>query len=438
MWRLTVASKPASLFAFERMSLTAGELEPGTYRSSLDSCPFWQRPFLRSGDRYTLPVAGHALRSPLDAFEQRLLSSSNSFSQHLAKVVDELALGYLTEALPGCEAFGPGAYYHFDDGDGSQRYETDGLIVFEGWVLIIEGKASALSHQAHREDLKRLGRDIAGSLNDAWNQCARVQRYMTSVSTAKFETERADRSISVEGVVPNRPVRQPNAAYARVLCIRVAAPGIAREVSVTGRAVAGPHHRPTRIAELSGPAGLLHYLQWRSLLPLGDGMQVADELDIFGTYLFGGVGGPSPTDEVVVSMASSTTSFDDYYLAIEAGQCPTPPRRVLGEWLESVLNDLADSRTRRWLDQSFIILDLTLTDAAWLSSFALTLAPWNIASRRWYADQFGDIVAVAVAEGLEWTEVLLEVSPVISQGRRWFAIRLDADGPQFLSCVRNR
>ena len=86
------------------MSLTAGELEPGTYRSSLDSCPFWQRPFLRSGDRYTLPVAGHALRSPLDAFEQRLLSSSNLFSQHRAKVVDELALGYDGRVFPAARS----------------------------------------------------------------------------------------------------------------------------------------------------------------------------------------------------------------------------------------------------------------------------------------------------------------------------------------------
>ena len=44
-----------------------------------------------------------------------------------------------------------------------------------------------------------------------------------------------------------------------------------------------------------------------------------------------------------------------------------------------------------------------------------TLAPWNIAPRRWYAEQFDELAAVAVAVP-EWTEVLLEVSPVISQG----------------------
>ncbi len=127
------------------------------------------------------------------------------------------------------------------------------------------------------------------------------------------------------------------------------------------------------ITELAGPAELLHYLQWRSQLPLGDGMHAVDELDIFGSYLFGGVGGPSPEPELLVNLASSTTTFDQYYFAVEAGENPDPPRRVLGDWLESVLDDLAETRPRRWLDQSFTILDLTLTDAAWVSSFADTL-----------------------------------------------------------------
>ena len=61
-----------------------------------------------------------------------------------------------------------------------------------------------MSHQSHRGDLRRLGRDIANSLYDAWSQCARVQRYLTSASTVTFESERGDRSFSVEGVAPER------------------------------------------------------------------------------------------------------------------------------------------------------------------------------------------------------------------------------------------
>jgi hypothetical protein len=137
-------------------------------------------------------------------------------------------------------------------------------------------------------------------------------------------------------------------------------------------------------------------------------------------------------------LASSTTTFDQYYFALEAGETPTPPRRVLGEWLELVLDDLAKARPRRWLEQSFVILDLTLTEAAWVSSFAETLAPRRIKQDRWNAQQFGDIVAVALADRVEWTEVLLEVSPIISRGNSWFAVRLEEDGPRLLSCDHNR
>ena len=423
----------------ERTSLMTGELEPSAYRSALDPCPFWQRPFLRSGDEYVLPVAGHALRSPLDAFERHLLSASNTFSKHRAQALDGLALGYLADALPGCEAFGPGAYYDFDDGDGPRRYETDGIVRFEDWVLVIEGKANALSHQSHRGDLERLGRDIANSLQGAWNQCARVQRYLRSASTVAFESERGDRSFSVDGVAPERvlfvnPMLHTLGVFAFELprlhsLVKFESSGLPWPALITDLRV---------ITELTGPAELLHYMQWRSRLPLGDGMHVVDELDIFGSYLFGGFGGPNPKPGLLVNLASSTTTFDQYYFAIEAGETPEPPRRVLGDWLESVLDDLAATRPRRWLDQSFTILDLTLTDAAWVSSFAETLAPQNIAGKRWYADQYSELVAVALADGVEWTEVLLEVSSIISQRGSWFAVRLEADGPRFLSCAHNR
>lgn len=422
----------------ERTSVSAGELDSNAYRSALDPCPLWQRPFLRSGDKYVLPVAGHALRSPLDAFEQGLLSTMSTFSRRRAEAVDALALRYLADALPGSEVFGPGAYYVYDDGDGSARYETDGIVVFDGWVLVVEGKANSLSLQSHRGDLVRLGRDIADSLRDAWGQCARVQRYLTSASTVTFENERGDRSFTVEGAEPNRvlfvnPMLHTLGVFAFEL------PRLASLVSFKSSGVPWPVLITDLrvITELSGPAGLLHYMVWRSQLPLGDGMYAVDELDIFGSYLFGGVGGPSPGPGLLVSLASSTTTFDQYYFAVEAGKAPEPPRRVLGDWLESVLDDLATTRPYLWLDQSFIVLDLTLMQAAWLSSFAETLASRQIKAGRWFAQQFGDIVAVAVADGVEWTEVLLEVSPTISLGSRWFAVRLERDGPRFISCARN-
>lgn len=431
---LDVASR-----VLDRMSVTPGELEPNAYRSALDPCPLWNRPFLRSGDEYVLPVAGHALRSPLDAFEQRLLSASNTFSKHRADAVDGLALTYLADALPECEVFGPGAYYHFDDGDGPQRYETDGIIAFEGWILVVEGKATALSHQSHRGDLRRLGRDLADSLHEAWSQCARVQRYLTSADSVTFESERSDRTLTVSDVAADRvlfvnPMLHTLGVFAFELprlrsLVRFESAGIPWPVLITDLRV---------ITELAGPAALLHYMQWRSRLPLGDGMHAADELDIFGSYLFGGVGGPSPEPGRLVNMASSTTTFDEYYFAVEAGESPEPPRRVLGDWLESVLDDLVKARPRGWLDRSFTILDLTLTDAAWLSSFAEALAPRSIGTARWYAEQYGEVVAVALASGVEWTEVLIDVSPIISQGQRWFAVRLGRAGPRFVTCARNR
>jgi len=409
----------------QRFSITPGELEKHSYRSALDLCPFSQRPFLRSGDEYVLPIAGQALRSPLDVFEHPLLATWNKFSKHRADVVDALALRLLVDGLTGCESFGPGAYYEFDDGDGLRRYETDGIVVFEGWVLIVEGKANSLSRQSHRGDLPRLGRDIAESLRSAWNQCARVQRYLTSSSGVTFENERGNRSFTVAGVEADRilfvnPMLHTLGAFAFEMprlesLVEFESEGVPWPTLITDLRV---------ITELARPAELLHYLRWRSRLPLGDGMHVVDELDIFGSYLFGGIGGPNPDTQSLVSFASSTTDFDEYYFGLEAGGTPEPPRRVLGDWLEGVLDDLDESRPAGWLKRSFQILDLTLTEAALLTSFAETVAPQNIGSEDWYAERHGDVVSVALAAGIEWTQVLLEVSPIIGQARAWFAIQM--------------
>ena len=422
-----------------RLSLAPGELEASAYRSPLDPCPFWQRPFLRSGDRFVLPVPGHALRSTLDVFEPHLLTSYKRFSRHRADVVDALALEYLARVLPGCETFGPSAYYWFDDGDGRKRFETDGLIVFEEYVLIVEGKANALSPQAHRGDLTRLGRDVGNTLQSAWEQCARVHRFLLSAPEVEFEEEHGIQTFEIADTALKRflyvnPMLHTLGVFALELprlrsLLRFESSGSPWPVLITDLRV---------VTEcIGGPAELLHYLEWRSALPIGDQVSVSDELDVFATYLFGGLGAVQPEPEQHVVFASSTTTFDDYYIALERGQSPEPPRRVLGDWLESVLDALATQRPRRWLEQSFAVLDLTLEEAAELTAWFQVGARSDIHGERWIARQSGDVVSVALAPGVQWTEVLLELSPIISRGRRWFVARIEPDHSDFMTCGRN-
>lgn len=88
---------------------------------------------------------------------------------------------------------------------------------------------------------------------------------------------------------------------------------------------------------------------------------------------------------------------------------------MLGDRLGPI-NQLASAGLQRLMDQSFMILDLTLGEAPELSAW---FEP-SLSNRRWCASQSGDIAAVAAANNVERTEVLLRVSPIIARWSRWF------------------
>ena len=93
----------------------------------------------------------------------------STFSKARAKTLDRLAIDYLTALLPGSEGF-TNLYY-----DG---VELDGLVIFESTAFVVEGKGSALSIQAQRGDLVRLGRDLGRAVEEAWTQGARARDYL--------------------------------------------------------------------------------------------------------------------------------------------------------------------------------------------------------------------------------------------------------------------
>lgn len=423
----------------ENLSVSVGELTEANYSGPMSVTPLFTKPFLRSGEAYVLPVSGHLLRSPHDLFEVRLLKRWRKFSDHRANTIDNLTSALLSQALPGAEV-ATNLHYQFDDGDGVSDFETDGIAVFENFCLIIEGKAGALSAQAQRGDLVRLQRDLGQSLDKAWRQCARVHRYLSTNDPATFTDSHGKTVLQIDRpaqlkVLYINPMLHSLGAYAHEI----------PKLRSLGLFPKSGSPWPVLVTDLrvivemiSTPAELLHYIQWRMSLPIGESMIVFDELDIFGSYLFGRVGRTNLRDNEYMFFGSSTTDFDAFY-AGELGDGPIQerPRKVLGDWLETNLRELANRQPPGWLESSFAILDLPLREAAELTGWSETIAYRDIAERRWIARQAGESVIVALADGIASTEVLLEIAQQVPTSERRFMVQLEKNGPRLLYSNRS-
>lgn len=421
------------------LSIGVGTLPDTDYRGAVDESPLFSTPFLRDGEKYVLPVPGHLLRSPHDLFEVRLLKRFPAFSHHRADTIDRVATSLLARALPGAEV-ATNVHYRFDDGNGERDFETDGIVLFEGFCLIVEGKAGRLSVPGQRGDLVRLQRDLSRGLDEAWKQCARVHSYLKIGDPVVFTDSSGSTALQIDNparlhVLYVNPMLHSLGAYAHELP-RLRALGLFAEsgspwpILVTDLRVI--------VEMLRSPAELLHYIQWRNSLPIGESITVFDELDIVGNYLFGRVGRTAFQANEQMFFSSSTMDFDAFYAGeLGTGPIQERPRKVLGDFFETILLDLAEDRPKGWLESSFAILDLPLGEATELTWYSEKMAYREIAGRRWVSRLVGDSVIVALADGVTVTEVLFEIAQQVPTSSRRFIVQLEKGGPRLLLAQRS-
>lgn len=421
-----------------QLTIDLGSVDPADYAGPFQRSPLFSRPFVRHGGVLVLPVPGHLFRSPQTLFDAGLLAADARYSKHRAGAVDDVALRLLLDGLPGATGV-TSAFYRVAVDGREERFETDGIVLFEDWCIIIEGKAGATSIAALRGDLDRLARDLERGLGEAWEQCDRVERYLRSGSSAVFSDERGrpifevPNSDTVRTVFVN-PSLYPLAAFAHEI------PTLRR----LGMFEQGAEPWPILVTDLrvisemlATPSELLHFIDWRSRLPIGDGVFVIDELDLLGAYMFGEVGREGVQDGATLVFGSATTDFDRFYAAEARGDDTEPLlERVMGGLLRRRINELAIERPRRWLDQSFAILDLSLLEAAAIDSWYCGDAYSDLGDDRWCAAVFGDTAAVALSPGIRPGDVWLEIGPALSGAKRRLFAVLDSDGPRIVSASR--
>ena len=254
--------------------------------------------------------------------------------------------------------------------------ELDGLVLFDSLAVVVEGKGSSISVQAQRGDTVRLGRDIEDAVEDAWRQGARARAYLVAAEESVFVDEHGAEILripagKIRSVIIINPTMHELAGLAPQLP-RLRALGL----FAGGEYPWSVYINDLRvIAETSENAAVfLHYLTWRGRLPLGDGVDVFDEIDLWSSYLLAErFGALHNSGHVVVGNAS--TDFDDYYHGL-AGLGPErdAPTKFLPDVVRSFVAALAERRPPGWREAAGVCLDLSIPELLYVDTKLAELA----------------------------------------------------------------
>jgi hypothetical protein len=86
-----------------------------------------------------------------------------------ADYLERKALKYFEQLLPNAKIYGK-LFYQAEERGQKKRLETDGLILYDNNLFILEGKAGTLSLSARRGSLERMKKDAAGLMDSAYGQ----------------------------------------------------------------------------------------------------------------------------------------------------------------------------------------------------------------------------------------------------------------------------
>lgn len=383
----------------EDLSIEVGSLEATAYTGLFDVNPLRERPLLRMGDEFVLAIPGMLTRDADALLEPRLIAGRPNFPRHRAKTLDRLAVEYVSDVLPGAAAH-TNLYY--------EDTELDGLVLFDDFAVVIEGKAGGMSVPARRGDVRRLREDIQRNVEDAWRQAARARAYLLRDEDSTFRDENGEVILhvpagSIHDVVIVNPTLHELGGHASQLG-GLRALGLFPEDELPWSVYINDLRV---IAETSDNAAVfLHYPVWRSRLPLGDGVVVWDEIDLWASYLMCERFTPlSEHGEIVV--ANSSTDFDAYYDGL-AGHGPRSkrPAKFLKEPVTSFVSRMAEERPAGWRSAAGACLDLSIPELAVVATKATEIAKEAARDKSVVGIEVGRLSLLGVPPGHEATTVV--------------------------------
>jgi hypothetical protein len=328
--------------------------------------PLQTKPIIRYNDDSYFLAAPHLLAWSIKLnFEARLKSEPGApwknYEEHRAKLVIRKAIENLSTVMPLNQNYEE-LYYTFE----GNRYELDGLFIFDRYVLLMEAKAGSVSDASRRGATKSLESDLKALVRDPSRQAARAKKYIESIAQPTFITKDSqqvviDKSIPLQ--VVTMALTLDNLAMFTSDMSSIKQMGLLTTDSISWTLYLPDLKIITEL--LPQPSQFWHYFRWRRSLFGMNNIFGNDEVNWLGIYIKQGPNDVKQTPESYrLTFTSYTTDMDDYFL-YRAGQrskaAPRPKQEIPGS-MEQLIHDIERTATLGFTGVTELLLDLTFRE----------------------------------------------------------------------------
>lgn len=333
--------------------------------------PLRRRPFLVDEAGNYLLVSPPNLRFDLrGALEETLKTTPywKRYDKHRASYVERAAIDALARALRP-DLVLRNVFWR----DGNDVVETDGLILIDDVLLIVEAKGKAFRETASRGLPAHLTHDLKAIVTEAAEQVKRLRRRIaTDGSLTLVHRKNADSILDLTKV---RDVLGITVALEDISILTTADPDLAR-LGLRGGRRAGeplalPLHTLLVMCEIVVfPAQLIQYLLRRDRLVRQGNVFAHEELDFFMYYLNKGLFFDPMKPNKFISLQSMTDDLDAYYMALHGDRsAPAPkPAQVIPPHLQDLILQLDARRPDGWLMASSRLLEGSQETREWIDT----------------------------------------------------------------------
>lgn len=239
------------------------------------------------------------------------------YQEKRARLLEKKGIEYLSKILPGAEVY-ENLYYTINENGKSKRVETDGLIIYDENLLIIEAKSGSLSTSAKRGGLERMKNDLSELLGSAYEQALRTKKYIVTEAVPTFEYK--DKSIA-------KVIKNKN-KYRNIFLVNITMQNLGHFATHLNslksiKLIQGKEWpwsvfiNDLRVISeiMESPTEFLHYLQRRIKVNDYPQFRAIDELDFLMFYLNDGlfVEDINLKDVSMFTLGGYTEKLDRYY-----------------------------------------------------------------------------------------------------------------------------
>ena len=160
-----------------------------------------ERPIIEYNDAFYCFIPNILFRNTINIIEAWIKEKDESYFENTYKTksgeyLEIKALDYFKTIFPDAEIYNK-LFYHITENGERKRPETDGIVIYDNNLFIIEAKGGSFSLSARRGSIQALKNDATELIDKAYSQALRTKKYIEESDEPVFEDERGSEKLVI-------------------------------------------------------------------------------------------------------------------------------------------------------------------------------------------------------------------------------------------------